>query len=75
MSDNSLVRLRRLISDTRTRVGTSQGSNSDGTSNVDMLDGGTIRAVGNASAGQAVFVRDGEIKGNAPTPALIVIDV
>ncbi|MEO1080064.1 MAG: hypothetical protein AAFY29_10960 [Pseudomonadota bacterium] len=73
--DNQIVRLRRILGERPTRVGTSLGPNGDGTSNVDMLDGGTIRAVGSAGLGQAVFVKDGQIVGNAPTPSLVVIDV
>ena len=42
---------------------------------VELPGGGVIRARGDATVGQRVFVRDGAIEGPAPTLPIELIDV
>lgn len=46
-----------------------------GTATVDLIDGNSVQARGNASIGDRVFVRDGLIEGTAPDLPLEVIEV
>lgn len=73
--DNTIRRLRKLIGEQPMRVGTITSDNGDGTVQVDMLDGGTVTVSGSGANGAAVFIKDGRIVGQAPTPAQITIDV
>lgn len=46
-----------------------------GTVIVELPDGGQIQALGSASVGTRVFVRDGAVEGNAPDLPIEIIEV
>lgn len=56
------------------QVGTVQSADA-GVAIVELPGGGVIRARGDATVGQRVFVRDGAIEGPAPTLSIELIDV
>jgi hypothetical protein len=66
MSGNALKRLRALAPADPLLVGTAQGSNGDGTTDVVMIGGGRVRVSGDAALGQRVFVHGGRILSEAP---------
>lgn len=47
----------------------------DGTATIELPDGGTITALGEAAIGDKVFVRNGAIEGPAPNLSVEIIDV
>ena len=47
----------------------------DGTATVELAGGGIVRARGNATVDQTVYVRDGVIEGTAPTLTVVSIDI
>lgn len=75
MDSNPLRALRKLIGTDPLRIGQSDGPVGDGTTWVDMLDGGRVRCTGDAAAGQMVFVKGSQIVGDAPALTPVNIDV
>ncbi len=49
--------------------------NGDGSLTVTTLDGGQLRASGSASVGDRVFVRNGQVTGQAPDLPSIDIEI
>lgn len=47
----------------------------DGGCTVELLGGGTVHVLGEATVSQQVFFRDGVIEGPAPTMTLLSIEV
>ncbi|QNM94891.1 hypothetical protein [Chitinimonas koreensis] len=47
----------------------------DGTVTVELVAGGTLRAIGEAEAGARVFVRAGKLEGAAPTGIAVLIEI
>lgn len=73
---NPWNRLRGALPRDTVQVGTSQGANGDGTTDVILVGGGRITASGEGYAdGQKVFVRGGIIRGEAPNLSSIEIQV
>ena len=73
---NPWTRLRQTLPQDARQVGTVQTVNGDGTSDVLMVGGGVIRAVGSDfSAGQPVFVQGGQILSAAPTLNIQLVEV
>jgi hypothetical protein len=67
-----------LLPDSPLLLGTVATRHDDGTVTVELLDGGLLRvAVGNSSSavGERVFVRDGQVTGNAPTLPAVEIEI
>ena len=48
---------------------------SDGVATVTLPGGGVLRARGEATVGQRVFVRDGLIEGEAPSLPFVAIEI
>ncbi len=48
---------------------------SNGVATVELPDGGTVQARGEAAVSDRVFVRDGAIEGPAPSLTVVLIDV
>ena len=72
MSFNLYKRLRSLIPGARLQVGTVTLVDADRRT-IQLPDGSTLQARGNAVLGDAVYVRDGVIEG--PAPELTVVDI
>jgi len=67
VATNLWARFRRLIADKPTVIVTVTTVNTDGTSLVATVAGGSMRVLGTSvSAGSKAFVRDGSIIGEAP---------
>ena len=64
-----------LLPDTPFVVGKVTVRNGDGSLTVTTLDGGQLRASGSASVGDRVFVRDGQVTGQAPDLPTIDIEI
>jgi hypothetical protein len=47
-------------------VGEAVISHADGTTTVELPGGGQVRVRGSAAAGQRVFIRSGQLQGDAP---------
>jgi hypothetical protein len=77
-STNLYEQFRQLIPDAPLQTGTvtsvSAGSGS-GSVTVALPGGGLVKARGQASVGQRVFVRDNAIEGIAPNLPLEIIDI
>ncbi len=71
---NLYQQFRQLIPDPPLQAGTVVGVGS-GVVTVALPGGGLIRARGNATVGQTVFVRDDVIEGIAPSLPMEVIDI
>ncbi len=71
---NLYEQFRQLIPDPPLQAGTVVGVGS-GVVTVALPGGGLIRARGNATVGQTVFVRDEVIEGIAPSLPLELIDI
>ena len=71
---NLYEQFRQLIPDPPLQVGTVVGVGS-GVVTVALPGGGLIRARGNATIGQKVFVRDDVIEGSAPSLTLEIIEI
>jgi len=57
-------------------VGDITHHNSDGTSTIQLPDGGTLRARGQSvDVGKKAFVQAGEVKGEAPSLSVVTIEV
>ena len=74
MSKNLFRQFLDLIPNPALQVGTVQ-SISDGVATLEMPGGGLLKARGEASVGDKVFVRAGVIEGPAPTLPLEIIDL
>jgi hypothetical protein len=73
---NPLKQLRGLIPQDVVQVGTSQGPNGDGTTNVSLLGGGTVVCSGTGySNGTPVFIKGSVILSAAPSPTAVDIEV
>jgi len=73
---NVFKKLKALISDTTTDVGTITANNFDGSYTVDLQDGGTVKAYGTGfSVGNRVFINNGRITSQAPAFTAVEIDV
>jgi hypothetical protein len=64
-----------LLPDSPLLIGTVISNPSDGAVTVELLDGGLLRASGNAAPGDRVFVRDGRIEGTAPNLPVMDIEI
>jgi hypothetical protein len=64
-----------LLPDSPLVVGKVAVRNGDGSLTVTTLDGGQLRVSGSASVGDRVFVRDGQITGQAPDLPTIDIEI
>lgn len=64
-----------LLPDSPLLIGTVVAQHSDETVTVELLDGGLLRVSGNASMGDRVFVRDGQVEGSAPTLPTVLIEI
>lgn len=71
---NLYEQFRQLIPETPLQTGT-VNSVSSGSVTVALPGGGQIKARGQASVGQKVFVRDNTIEGTAPNLVLEIIDI
>ena len=68
--------LKSLISDDFNGVGTSQGPNGDGTTDVLLIGGGTVTVTGDGYVlNTQVYVSNGFITGEAPSLTPTTIDV
>ena len=47
----------------------------NGIATIELPDGSTLTARGNATIGQRVFVRDGAIEGQAPSLTTVLIEI
>lgn len=74
MSKNLFRQFLDLIPNPALQVGTVQ-SISDGVATLEMPGGGLLKARGEASVGDKVFVRAGVIEGPAPSLPLEIIDL
>jgi hypothetical protein len=73
---NPYKALRDLIPEPAMQVGTSQGPNGDGTTDVILVGGGTVTATGTGYAfGTPVFVKGGLIVSQAPSLSVTDIEV
>ena len=73
---NVFKQLKSLVSDKTTSVGTSQGANGDGTTDVLLVGGGVIKVSGEGYLnGTSVFIQNGFITGAAPNLSPVVLDV
>tara|TARA_R110002072_G_scaffold218284_2_gene376020 strand:- start:249 stop:476 length:228 start_codon:yes stop_codon:yes gene_type:complete len=73
---NPWTRLQNLLPRDVVQIGTSQGSNGDGTTNVALVGGGVITATGDGfTSGQKVFVQGSIIRGEAPDLTAVEIEV
>lgn len=73
---NPWKKLRSLLPQDNVQVGTSQGSNSDGTTTVDLVGGGTVIVAGTGFAsGTPVFIKSGRILSQAPSLSAVDVDV
>ena len=60
--------LKGLLGEARQEIGTITTDNGDGTFQVNMVGGGSVEVFGgDFSAGQAVFVKSGQIQSVAPS--------
>lgn len=75
MSSNPWKNFRNLVPQDRPGVGEIVAVNGDGTSQVQLVGGGIITAIGSGTVGQDVFLTGNRIDGNAPTVALVTVDV
>ena len=64
-----------LLPDSPLLIGTVASRSGDGSAVVRTLDGGQLRASGDAAVGMRVFVRDGVITGPAPDLPSIDIEI
>lgn len=71
---NLYQQFRQLIPDPPLQAGTVVGIGS-GVVTIALPGGGLIKARGNATVGQKVFVRDDTIEGIAPSLTLEIIDI
>lgn len=74
MSTNIYKQFLDLIPDPPRQVG-EVASVSGGVATVELPGGGLVRALGSATVGDQVFVRDGLIEGQAPSLSIVLIDV
>ncbi|USE36553.1 hypothetical protein [Endozoicomonas sp. SCSIO W0465] len=73
---NIWQQFRALIPEGVRVVATITANNGNGTSQAELRDGSMITAKGESvSAGEKVFIQDGEIKGTAPSLALYEVEV
>ena len=71
---NLYEQFRRLVPDPPVQAGTIVDGGS-GVVTVALPGGGLIKARGNATVGQKVFVRDDAVEGNAPNLPLEIIEI
>ncbi|MEP6587131.1 MAG: hypothetical protein ABJA84_00035 [Polaromonas sp.] len=71
---NPYTRLLGLLPSRPLQVGTVL-STADGTATLQLPGGGIATARGDATVGQSVFFRDGNIEGNAPSLAVEIIEI
>lgn len=71
---NLYEQFRRLVPDPPLQAGTVVDVGS-GVVTVALPGGGLIKARGNATVGQKVFVRDDAVEGNAPNLPLEIIEI
>ncbi len=64
-----------LLPDAPLLIGTVATRNSDGTLTVSLAGGGLLKATGNASDGERVFVRNGLVEGTAPDLPVVDIEI
>lgn len=64
-----------LLPDSPLLLGSVVSRNLDGSATIALLDGGTLRATGEASVGQRVLVRAGRIEEHAPDLPEIRIEI
>lgn len=73
---NPWNQLRGLLPESPQQVGTVQSVNGDGTSEVLLVGGGVVRAIGDGfSVGQPVFVKGGQILSAAPSLNIQLVEV
>ena len=73
---NPWTRLQNLLPRDVVQIGTSQGGNGDGTTDVILVGGGRITVTGSGySSGQRVFVKGGQIISEAPSLTTVEIEV
>jgi len=73
---NPWNRLRDTLPEAPRQVGTVIALNGDGTSNVELVGGGTVRVIGSLfGTGEAVFVKGGRIESAAPSLNIQLIEV
>lgn len=76
MAGNPWKRLKGLLADDPTEIGTVQTQNSNGTSVVSLVGGGLITVTGTGYApGQRVFTKGGAIVSGAPALPAVEIEV
>ena len=71
---NLYEQFRQLIPEPALQVGTVTGTGA-GSVTVSLPGGGLVKARGQASIGQKVFVRDNTIEGIAPSLPIEIIDI
>jgi len=64
-----------LLPESPLLVATVATRNGDGSLTVTTLDGGQLRVSGSASTGDRVFVRDGQVTGQAPDLPAVDIEI
>ncbi len=64
-----------LLPDVPLLLGTVATAHANGTVTVELLDGGLLRVIGNSAEGERVFVRDGQVIGNAPDLPSVEIEI
>lgn len=73
---NLWAKFKSLIPEEPLVIGRIISINGDGTSTVELFDGGRMRVKGQSvPVGQQAFVRFGEIIGPAPTLPLVVVEI
>lgn len=76
IASNLYRRLAELLPQAPLLVAQVSSHNADGTSTVQLVGGGTLRARGQAvTVGQMAFVRDGVVEGAAPNLTVVEIEV
>lgn len=74
MSTNTYALFRSLLKEPRLNIGT-VALVSNGEASITLPGGGVVRARGDATVGQKVFVRNRVIEGTAPNLPIVLIEV
>lgn len=74
MSYNLYKRLQALFPGARRQVGTVTAVSGSSVT-VELPDGATATAIGSALIGDKVYIRDGQVEGEAPTLTVVEIEV
>jgi len=72
---NQWAKFKRLLPGDPLLTGVIEGDNNDGTVNVILTGGGTLRVRGTGTIGARVYVRSGRIEGPAPSMTAVDIEI